>query len=508
MFRLGTTVDLGSTQTPIDNTFVKTLYIGEYENPDILHNFHWYLSGLTPCTGETGSSGTSGTSGVSGDLYTTTSNSILTISAGSKTLIVEPDLSYVPGHTIVIGHSASNYMRGIVSSYNSTTGQLIAIISTVVGSGTYNTWGVGLTSVPGPSGSSGTSGTSGSSGLSGVDGTSGSSGISGVDGSSGTSGTSGSSGISGVDGTSGSSGTSGLSGVDGTPGSSGSSGTSGTSGSSGISGVDGSSGTSGTSGLSGDLFSTVSNSSLTLGTGIQFLIVERGLSYVTGQRVVVAYDSTNYMLGIVDSYDPQTGLLVVNSQLINGSGTYNEWSVGLAGISGEDGTSGTSGTSGSGGSSGSSGSSGTSGIAGTSGSSGTSGLSGVDGTPGSSGTSGTSGLEGVEGHLAIWRYSEVMNTSINPGVGFFTLDAPDWGVSPNYIAISDTGFTPNLDFITYLDSLQTGTIIKLIKKNDATVLKYLEIISLEPYELGFERYGVTQIAGTGADPMNGDEFRC
>ena len=36
----GTTVDLGSTQTPIDNTFVKTLYIGEYENPDILHNFH------------------------------------------------------------------------------------------------------------------------------------------------------------------------------------------------------------------------------------------------------------------------------------------------------------------------------------------------------------------------------------------------------------------------------------------------------------------------------------
>ena len=203
--------------------------------------------------------------------------------------------------------------------------------------------------------------------------------------------------INGVEITSGSSGTSGTSGTSGSSGSFGTSGTSGSAGTSGTSGSSGSSGTSGTSGLSGDKYYSSSSTTTIISTGSKAFTIETGLSYSRGQSLVIAYDSINYMEGIVDSYDTNTGVLLVTIFNDYGGGTYSQWSVNLAGSSGSSGTSGTSGTSGSSGTSGTSGSSGSSGTSGTSGSSGTRGTSGTSGTSGSSGSSGTSGTSGTSG---------------------------------------------------------------------------------------------------------------
>jgi len=203
--------------------------------------------------------------------------------------------------------------------------------------------------------------------------------------------------INGVEITSGSSGTSGTSGTSGSSGSFGTSGTSGSAGTSGTSGSSGSSGTSGTSGLSGDKYYSSSSTTTIISTGSKAFTIETGLSYSRGQSLVIAYDSINYMEGIVDSYDTNTGVLLVTIFNDYGGGTYSQWSVNLAGSSGSSGTSGTSGSSGSAGTSGTSGSSGSSGTSGTSGSSGTRGTSGTSGTSGSSGSSGTSGTSGTSG---------------------------------------------------------------------------------------------------------------
>lgn len=106
------------------------------------------------------------------------------------------------------------------------------------------------------------------------------------------------------------------------------------------------SGTSGTSGLSGDRFSTTSSTTVTINTGLICIYVAPGLAYGTGQSVVVAYSPSNKMIGIVDSYDKNTGQLFVDINIIYGGGTYSDWAVYLNGATGKDGTNGTSGTSG------------------------------------------------------------------------------------------------------------------------------------------------------------------
>ncbi len=206
------------------------------------------FSGTSGYSGSSGSSGTSGVDGLPGDKYSTTSTTTLSVSTGTQSLTVDTNLAYSSGQSLVIAHNSSNKMEGTVDSYNSISGLLVGVITSIIGNGTYSTWDVNLGGTQGANGSSGSSGTSGSSGSSGRSGTSGSSGSSG---SSGLSGSSGSSGRSGTSGSSGSSGTSGFSGTSGSSGSAGSSGVSGTSGSSGFSGTSGSSGFSGTSGSSG-----------------------------------------------------------------------------------------------------------------------------------------------------------------------------------------------------------------------------------------------------------------
>jgi hypothetical protein len=144
------------------------------------------------------------------------------------------------------------------------------------------------------------------------------------------------------------------------------------------------------------------------------------------------------------------------------------------------------------------------GSAGTSGTSGSSGSSGISGTHG---TSGTSGLSGADGYFAKWRYRATDDTTTNPGNAYFALNISSWGISPTEIALNDKPFDLNGQSIsTYLDSLQIGSILKIVNTNDANNYKLLQITQVSPFEFGYETYGVNQLASNGGDPNNGDIF--
>lgn len=79
-------------------------------------------------------------------LYVTTSTTSLTISTGSKTLVVGTGLSWKPTKSVIIRNASSSTRRmdGTVTSYNSTTGEMVVnITSTGSASGqTFASWNV------------------------------------------------------------------------------------------------------------------------------------------------------------------------------------------------------------------------------------------------------------------------------------------------------------------------------------------------------------------------------
>lgn len=114
----------------------------------------------------------------------------------------------------------------------------------------------------------------------------------------------------------------------------------------GLTGATGPVGPTGSSGPKGDRYSTTSTTSLTIGTGNKTLTVETDLAYTVNQDVVIAYDATNDMNGSVVSYDPLTGIMVVNVVGTLGSGTYTSWTVNLDGAVGTPGPTGATGATG------------------------------------------------------------------------------------------------------------------------------------------------------------------
>jgi hypothetical protein len=84
----------------------------------------------------------------------------------------------------------------------------------------------------------------------------------------------------------------------------------------------------------GDRWNTTSVTSMTIGTGIQNMIVGLNLAYSTGQRVVIALnnDEDNRMEGYVRTYDNITGQLTVDVSDIFGAGTYTTWDVNISGV--------------------------------------------------------------------------------------------------------------------------------------------------------------------------------
>jgi hypothetical protein len=77
-------------------------------------------------------------------------------------------------------------------------------------------------------------------------------------------------------------------------------------------------------------YSTVSNTSLTLGNGFKNLNVSPGMPYSIGQYLTIAYDQSKYMFGAVTSYSAVTGNLIVFVTATVGSGTYNNWALNKA----------------------------------------------------------------------------------------------------------------------------------------------------------------------------------
>ena len=81
----------------------------------------------------------------------------------------------------------------------------------------------------------------------------------------------------------------------------------------------------------GDRYLTSSTTSLIVGNGTKTLTVGTGLSYSPQQDVIIAYDGTAHMHGIVTTYNSSTGSLIVNVQNHTGSGTYADWIVNVGG---------------------------------------------------------------------------------------------------------------------------------------------------------------------------------
>ena len=204
----------------------------------------------------------------------------------------------------------------------------------------------GLTGAQGNQGTQGFQGLTGTQGTQGYQGTTGSQGATGSTGAQGSTGSQGSTGATGAQGTQGVQGNQGYQGPTGSQGTQGFQGNQGYQGYQGFQGNQGTQGYQGNQGNSGDLYQTTSTTSLTIATGTQTFTVATGLSYSTGQAIVIAYDVSNTMIGTVSSYNTGTGVLVALINGISGSGTYTSWTVNLYGASGPQGTQGYQGTTG------------------------------------------------------------------------------------------------------------------------------------------------------------------
>ena len=88
----------------------------------------------------------------------------------------------------------------------------------------------------------------------------------------------------------------------------------------------------------GDRYLTSATDSVAIGTGSKTFNVQTGLSYITTQDITVVHNVSNHMHGSVTSYDPITGVLVVNVVEVTGSGTYNLWSINVGGLTTSAGT--------------------------------------------------------------------------------------------------------------------------------------------------------------------------
>jgi hypothetical protein len=157
--------------------------------------------GYSGSVGYSGSKGYTGSAGNDGDLYATTSTTLLALgNSGTATLTLDNTaVKYTIGQNIVAAYDINNIQYGTVTSYNSGTGVLTFVKTNSVGSGTYVNWSVNLLGVQGAIGYSGSQGYSGSAST--VVGYSGSLGYTGSKGYSGSSGYTGSVGYTGSKGT-------------------------------------------------------------------------------------------------------------------------------------------------------------------------------------------------------------------------------------------------------------------------------------------------------------------
>jgi hypothetical protein len=99
-------------------------------------------------------------------------------------------------------------------------------------------------------------------------------------------------------------------------------------------------------GPAGPGFAATSSTSLSIGTGSKALTVGTGLAYAAGARAraYATSDATKWMEGLVTSYTG--GVLTINVDKTNGSGTISNWTINVAGEPGAKGDKGDTGTKG------------------------------------------------------------------------------------------------------------------------------------------------------------------
>ena len=104
--------------------------------------------------------GDTGATGPAGDKFKTTSTSSITLGTGTKSFTVGTGLAWSANQGIVVSLTLNNYMVGTVTSYDSSTGAMVAEMTTLVGSGSgTGPWTVNLDGVSGPSGPPGSAAT-------------------------------------------------------------------------------------------------------------------------------------------------------------------------------------------------------------------------------------------------------------------------------------------------------------------------------------------------------------
>jgi hypothetical protein len=134
--------------------------------------------GYSGSVGYSGSKGYTGSAGNDGDLYATTSTTLLALgNSGTATLTLDNTaVKYTVGQSIVAAYDINNIQYGTVTSYNSGTGVLTFVKTSFVGSGTFVNWAVNLLGVQGAIGYTGSFGYVGSLGYTGSRGYTGSKG--------------------------------------------------------------------------------------------------------------------------------------------------------------------------------------------------------------------------------------------------------------------------------------------------------------------------------------------
>ena len=168
------------------------------------------------------------------------------------------------------------------------------------------------------------------------------------------------------------------SGATGPTGAKGATGSTGISGATGPTGA-GTTGATGPTGADGDRYSSISTTTLTIGTGTISFVISTGLSWSIGMGVIIANSLTQYMNGFVSSYDSVTGTMVADIIVAEGSGTFSSWSVNIDGVVGQQGVTGATGLTGPTGA----------GMTGATGPTGPTGSQGLVGPTGSTGATGT-----------------------------------------------------------------------------------------------------------------------
>lgn len=81
---------------------------------------------------------------INGDRYLTSSTTSLSLGNGTKTLTIGMGLSYSTQQDIIIANDATHHMHATVTSYNSSTGELVADVAQHTGSGTFASWTVNV----------------------------------------------------------------------------------------------------------------------------------------------------------------------------------------------------------------------------------------------------------------------------------------------------------------------------------------------------------------------------